>query len=122
MRVKIGICGLHYHPSDPFLFGGFFQRSLFPFIIYNFFIHLDIRFPNEIDWIFIAYLTRWLPLQKLSQKINGKVNLQEAGLLENGGYHCNLNFKIGHGHEERHRQVSYVVFIHKKYLYFALAL
>ena len=23
--VKIGICGLHYHPSDPFLFLGFFQ-------------------------------------------------------------------------------------------------
>ena len=28
--VKIGICGLHNHPSDPFLFLGFFQRSLFP--------------------------------------------------------------------------------------------
>jgi len=27
--VKIGICGLHYHPSDPVLFLGFFQRSLF---------------------------------------------------------------------------------------------
>jgi len=27
--VKIGICGLHYHPSDPFLFIGFFQQSLF---------------------------------------------------------------------------------------------
>ena len=21
--IKIGICGLHYHPSDPFLFLGF---------------------------------------------------------------------------------------------------
>jgi len=30
-RVKIGICGLHDHPSDPFLFRGFFQRSLFSF-------------------------------------------------------------------------------------------
>ena len=27
--VKIGICGLHYYPSDPFLFLGFFQQSLF---------------------------------------------------------------------------------------------
>ena len=29
--VKIGIWGLHYHPSDPFFFLGFFQRSLFLF-------------------------------------------------------------------------------------------
>ena len=27
--VNIWIWGLHYHPSDPFLFLGFFQRSLF---------------------------------------------------------------------------------------------
>ena len=30
-------------------------------------------------------------------------------------------FKIGHGHEERHRKESYVVFIPKKYSHFALA-
>jgi len=28
VKTKIGICGLHYHPSDPFLFHGFF--SLIP--------------------------------------------------------------------------------------------
>jgi len=27
--IKIGIYGLHYHPSDPFLFLGLLQRSLF---------------------------------------------------------------------------------------------
>jgi len=31
VRVKIGIYGLHYHPSYPFLFHGFFQQSLFSF-------------------------------------------------------------------------------------------
>jgi len=33
-RVKIGICGLHYHPSDPyspFEIFNFFYTSLFPF-------------------------------------------------------------------------------------------
>jgi len=39
-RVKIGICSLHYHPSDPFLFHGFFQWSLFPFWNFQFFITL----------------------------------------------------------------------------------
>ena len=38
--VKIGICGLHYHPSDPFLFCSFFQRSLFPFWNFQFLITL----------------------------------------------------------------------------------
>jgi len=28
VKVKIRICGLHYHSSDPFLFCGFFQQSL----------------------------------------------------------------------------------------------
>jgi len=31
VRVKIGIFGLYYHPSNPFLFCGFFQWSLFSF-------------------------------------------------------------------------------------------
>ena len=48
-------------------------------------------------------------MQRPSQKINGKVNLQEANLLENGCYHCNMYLKIGHGHEERQRKESYVV-------------
>jgi len=29
--VKIGICGLHHHPSDPFLFHGFFSDPYFHF-------------------------------------------------------------------------------------------
>ena len=41
----------------------------------------------------LTQLTHWLPLQKLSQKINDKVNLQEANLLENGCYHCNMFLK-----------------------------
>jgi len=40
VRVKIGICGLHYHPSNPFLFHGFFQQSLFFFWNFQFFITL----------------------------------------------------------------------------------
>ena len=36
-----------------------------------------------------------------------KVNLQEAKLLENGCYHCNMHLKIGHGREELHRKESY---------------
>ena len=28
--VKMGICGLHYHPSNPFLFCEFFPQSLLP--------------------------------------------------------------------------------------------
>jgi len=28
MKLRIRICGLHYQPSDPFLFRGFFQQSL----------------------------------------------------------------------------------------------
>jgi len=38
MEFKVGICGLHYHPSDPFLFVGFFSDpySLFEnFIFYH---------------------------------------------------------------------------------------
>ena len=35
-RVKIGICGLHYHPSDPFLFCGFFSDPYSHFKISNF--------------------------------------------------------------------------------------
>ena len=31
-------------------------------------------------------------------EINGKVNLQEANLLENRCYHCNIHLEIGHGH------------------------
>ena len=52
------------------------------------------------------------------------MNLQEANLLENGCYHCNMHLKIGHGREERHRKESYVVMflIPKKYSHFALAL
>jgi len=29
VRVKIGICGLHYYPRNPFLFHGFFQLFSF---------------------------------------------------------------------------------------------
>ena len=36
--VKIGICGLHYHPSDPF-FLGFFQQSIFLDWKFYFFYH-----------------------------------------------------------------------------------
>ena len=50
------------------------------------------------------------------------MNLQEAKLLENGCYHCNMHLKIGHGREERHRKESYVAFIPKKYSHFALVL
>ena len=33
--VKIGFCGLYYHPSDPFLFlGFFFQQSLLKILFY----------------------------------------------------------------------------------------
>ena len=32
--VKTGICGLHYHSSNPFLFLGFFQRSLYSLFEY----------------------------------------------------------------------------------------
>ena len=48
-----------------------------------------IRFPNEhvnvnkLD-TYQYVLTRWLPLQRPSQKINGKANLKEANLLESG--------------------------------------
>ena len=41
--VKIGICGLNYHPSDPFLFLGFFQRSLFLVWKFYFFIILVLN-------------------------------------------------------------------------------
>ena len=34
----------------------------------------------------------------------------------------NMHLKIGHGHEEKHKKESYVVFIPKKYSHFALAL
>ena len=34
--VKIGICDLHYHHSDPFLFLGFFQQSLF--LVWKFYL------------------------------------------------------------------------------------
>ena len=30
-----------------------------------------------------------------------------------------MHFKIGHGHEERHRKESYVLFTPKKYSHFA---
>ena len=40
LRVKIGICSLHYHHSNPFLFAGFFQQSLF--LVQFFFIILVI--------------------------------------------------------------------------------
>jgi len=40
VRVKMGICGLHYHPNDPFLFHGFFQWSPFSFWNFQFFITL----------------------------------------------------------------------------------
>ena len=48
-----------------------------------------VRFPNEhvklnvnkLD-TYQHILTRWLPLQRLSRKINGKVILKEANLLE----------------------------------------
>ena len=33
-----------------------------------------------------------------------------------------MHLKINHAHEERHRKESYIVFIPKKYSYFALAL
>ena len=56
-------------------------------------------------------------MQKLSQKINGIVNLQDCFRM---CYHCNTHLKVGHGHEERHRKKSYVVFIPKKYSHFAL--
>ena len=55
-------------------------------------------------------------------RFNGRVNLQEANLLENGCYHCNMHLKIGHGCEERHRKESYVVFYPQKYSHFALVL
>ena len=48
-----------------------------------------IRFPNQqvnvnkLD-TYQHVLTRWLPLQRHSQKINGKVNLKEANILESG--------------------------------------
>jgi len=35
VRVKIGICGLHYHPSNPFLFHGFF--SAIPILLLKFY-------------------------------------------------------------------------------------
>jgi len=41
-RVKIGICGLYYHPSNPFLFCGFFSDPYSPFKIFQFFITLII--------------------------------------------------------------------------------
>ena len=66
----------------------------------------------------LTQLTLSLPLQKLSQKINDKVNLQEANLLENGCHHCNMHLEIGHGCVERHRKESYAVFIPKKVLTF----
>ena len=40
--VKIGICHLHYHPNNPFLFCSFLQQSLFSFWIFQFFITLVI--------------------------------------------------------------------------------
>jgi len=36
IRVKIGICGLHDHPSDPFLFRGFF--AVIPILLFSIFI------------------------------------------------------------------------------------
>ena len=47
------------------------------------------KFPNEhvnvnrLD-TYQHILTRWLPLQRLSQKTNGKVSLKEANLHESG--------------------------------------
>jgi len=38
-RIKIGICGLHDHPSDPFLFCGFFSDPYSPFEIFYFLLH-----------------------------------------------------------------------------------
>jgi len=39
-RIKIGICGLYYHPSDPFLFCGFFNDPCSPFEIFKFYTSL----------------------------------------------------------------------------------
>jgi len=39
VRVKIGIFGLHYHPSNPFLFHDFFSNPYSPFEILNFFYY-----------------------------------------------------------------------------------
>ena len=48
-----------------------------------------MRFPNQhvnvnkLD-TYQHVLRHWLPLQRQSQKINGKVNLKEANILESG--------------------------------------
>jgi len=48
---KIGICGLHDHPSNPFLFHGFFQQSLYsPFEIFNFYYTCGNIRPKQIIW------------------------------------------------------------------------
>jgi len=39
--VKIGICGLHHHPSDPFLFLGFFSDPI-PCLKILFFNHSSL--------------------------------------------------------------------------------
>jgi len=51
--VKIGICGLHYHPSDPLLSLGFFSdpHSLFEnFIFLTFYINIAYRFNCSFTW------------------------------------------------------------------------
>ena len=50
--VKIGICGLHYHPSDPFLF--LFQRSLFLVWKFYFLTILYVIIAARISFVFAA--------------------------------------------------------------------
>ena len=47
-----GICGVHYHPSDPFLFREFFQRSLFPFWKFSIFNSSSI----QLKLLYLYYL------------------------------------------------------------------
>ena len=84
--VKIGICHLHYHPSDPFLFHSFFQRSLFPFLNFQFFITLYImiqKFPYRgitslvLTW---RHFLAWLCLTNTAKLLYRKRE-HEVGLL-----------------------------------------
>jgi len=64
-QVKIGICGLHYHPSDPLLFLGFCFSNLYSLIsfysssLYTFNLLIHCGFENfhvpKIDQLLCVY-------------------------------------------------------------------
>jgi len=67
-RVKIGICGLHYHPSNPFM--AFFSDPYSPFEIFNFLLHYFISFFAIHLWIMLRVGTVHMSSTRIYKLLN----------------------------------------------------